>query len=349
MSYLTTRVLAASIVILVLCLFMQQRLLNILGSSPLVGKLHGAYFRTFASTGMSRHTVFKDGEGVFNHGAFTVQPIPVLEDNYAYLLVDTASKAAALIDPAEPELAIAAVKQHTGLNLTHVLTTHKHWDHAQGNTDVAQQYPHVKVVGGEIDQVTACTQPVKHNDELTIGTNTRVRVHLTPCHTRGHVLYHVTSSSGGEGEAGAGAGAVFTGDTLFIAGSGRFFEGTAAQMHHNLNTVIAGLPADTAVYCGHEYTQANLEFAAWVEPSNAAVKEKLAWARQRRQDKQTTLATTVGEEQKINPFMRVKEPEVRERVSRWLDKNVDGDDAVRVMAAVREAKNQNAHKQSANL
>ena len=142
---------------------------------------------------------------------------------------------------------------------------------------------------------------------------------------------------------------MFTGDTLFIAGAGKFFEGTPAQMHHNLNTVIAALPDDTAVYCGHEYTQSNLEFAAWAEPSNEAVKEKLAWARQRRESKQSTLATTVGEEKRINPFMRVNEPEIRERVGRWVDKNVDGDDAVKVMSAVREAKNNNAHKQSANL
>ena len=262
------------------------------------------------------------------------------------LLVDTASKSAALIDPAEADIAIEAVKKHTGLTVTHVLTTHKHWDHAQGNTDITRHFPHVQVVGGEIDQVTACTHPVKHGDRLTLGSNTEVTVHLTPCHTRGHVLYHVTS---GGSSGGGGSSAVFTGDTLFIAGCGRFFEGTAAQMHHNLNTVIAGLPADTAVYCGHEYTQSNLEFAAWVEPSNTAVKDKLAWARQRREGKQTTLATTVGEERSINPFMRVNEVAVRERVSRWLDKNVDGDESVRVMAALREAKNQNAHTQSANL
>jgi len=85
MRHLTTRILAASIVAVALYWWMQQRLFSILGSSPLVGKLHTAYFRTFSSTGMNRHTIFKDGEGVFNHGGFTVQPIPVLEDNYAYV------------------------------------------------------------------------------------------------------------------------------------------------------------------------------------------------------------------------------------------------------------------------
>ena len=92
-----------------------------------------------------------------------------------------------------------------------------------------------------------------------------------------------------------------------------------------------------------------MEFAAWAEPSNGAVREKLSWAVQRRSEKLSTLGTTVGEEKRINPFMRVTVKEVAERVARWLDKNVDGDDAVKVMSAVREAKNQNAHKQSANL
>ena len=162
MGHSTTRILAASIAVLALC-WMLQRLYGTLGSSPLVGKLYTSYFRTFnSSAGMSRHTLFKDSEGVFNHGTFTVQPIPVLEDNYAYvsahsrtsplssgrleqsrrvrtsdmvvclcvlvvvqLLVDTASKSAALIDPAEPDLAIEAVKRHSDLNVTHVLTTHK--------------------------------------------------------------------------------------------------------------------------------------------------------------------------------------------------------------------------------
>ena len=85
MVYLTTRLLAASLALVVVLYLMQQRLLNILGSSPLVGKLYTSYFRNFSSTGMARHTIFKDGEGVFNHGAFTVQPIPVLDDNYAYV------------------------------------------------------------------------------------------------------------------------------------------------------------------------------------------------------------------------------------------------------------------------
>ena len=198
------------------------------------------------------------------------------------------------------------------------------------------------VVGGEKDEVTACTLPVKHGDKLSIGEATQVSVLFTPCHTRGHVLYHVTASA-----SPSEAGAVFTGDTLFIAGCGRFFEGSAAEMQHALNSVVASLPASTAVYCGHEYTQSNLEFAAWAEPSNADVKAKLQWAEERRRQRLSTLGTTVAEEQRINPFMRVGEKEIVQRVARWLDKNVDGNEQVRVMAALRQAKDQKAHKQEA--
>jgi hydroxyacylglutathione hydrolase len=206
----------------------------------------------------------------------------------------------------------------------------------------------VAVVGGEKDNVTACTLPVKDGHKLTIGEATQVNVLFSPCHTRGHVLYHVTAQPS-SATTSPQAGAVFTGDTLFIAGCGRFFEGSAAEMHHNLNTLVASLPASTAVYCGHEYTQSNLEFAAWAEPSNADVKAKLQWAKERRRQRLSTLGTTVAEEQRINPFMRVGVQEIAQRVARWLDKNVDGNEQVRVMAAVREAKDQKAHQQAASL
>ena len=325
---------------------MLNRLYSTLGSSPLVGRLYTAYHRTFSS--MAPHTVFPPTHGITSHGAFTVQPVPTLDDNYAYILTDVATSHTAVVDPAEPSAVLAALSASPPHTVTHVLTTHKHWDHAQGNPDIKAAFPSVAVVGGEVDQVTACTQPVKQGDTFTIGQSTHVTVLFTPCHTRGHVLYHVTSSppsSSSSSSSPPSAGVVFTGDTLFIAGAGKFFEGTPQQMHHNLNSTIASLPDATAVYPGHEYTESNLEFAAWVEPGNAEVLEKLRWARERRQGKESTLSTTVGEEKRINPFMRVGVKEVGERVAQWVDKNVDGDDAVKVMGAVREAKNQNAHKQ----
>ena len=197
---------------------------------------------------MAAHTVFPDRAGVVSHGAFTVQPVSVLDDNYAYILTDSATGATALVDPAEADRVLDALKASGRTpSVTHVLTTHKHWDHAQGNPDIVKAFPKVAVVGGEVDEVSACTQPVRHGSTFTIGQSTHVTVLFTPCHTRGHVLYHVTSTSP---PSAAQPGVLFTGDTLFIAGAGKFFEGTAAQMHHNLNTTIAKLPDATALYVG---------------------------------------------------------------------------------------------------
>ena len=333
---------AVCAVVSVACWLMLNRLYSTLGTSPLVGKVYTAYSRAFSST-MSRHTTFPDHHGITQHGAFTVQPVASLDDNYAYIVTDTATQHTALVDPADSTAVLDALHSTDPHTVTHVLTTHKHWDHAQGNPDIKAAFTSVAVVGGEIDRVTSCTQPVKHGDTFTIGQSTHVRVLFTPCHTRGHVLYHITSTP--PSSTPPSDGVVFTGDTLFIAGAGKFFEGTAAQMHHNLNVTIAALPDATVVYPGHEYTESNLDFAAWVEPGNAEVREKLRWAKERRGGRLSTLATSVGEEKRINPFMRVGVKEVAERVAKWVDKNVDGDDAVRVMAAVREAKNQNAHKQ----
>ncbi|KDO26387.1 hypothetical protein SPRG_08190 [Saprolegnia parasitica CBS 223.65] len=192
--------------------------------------------------------------------------IPVLSDNYAYLLVDEATKTAAAVDPVEPHKVLDAAKA-LNVHLTHVLTTHSHFDHDGGNEEMLQLLPHLTIVGGKNDRASAVTHEVDHNDVVRIGA-LEVRVLYTPCHTPGHVLYLCESN-------------LFTGDTLFIAGCGRFNGGTPAQMHHALNTVVAQLPLDTKVYCGHEYTTNNLAFAAAVEPANKAIAAKQAGHRRR--------------------------------------------------------------------
>ncbi|CAI0459266.1 unnamed protein product, partial [Linum tenue] len=126
-------------------------------------------------------------------------------------------------------------------------------------------------------------------------------------HTKGHISYYVT---GKEAEDPA----VFTGDTLFIAGCGKFFEGTAEQMHQSLCVTLASLPKHTQVYCGHEYTVKNLQFAQTVEPENAKIKQKLSWAQQQRQAGLPTIPSTIEEEMEINPFVRADLPEVQAKV-----------------------------------
>ncbi|CAB0019289.1 unnamed protein product [Nesidiocoris tenuis] len=175
-------------------------------------------------------------------------------------------------------------------------------DHAGGNKKLLEKVK-VDVYGGE-SRVEGISHTVSDGDSLKIG-NLEVSCLATPCHTSGHICYHVRSSGK--------SGAVFTGDTLFIAGCGRFFEGTPDQMYTALIEKLGKLPDDTKVYCGHEYTCANLKFAETVEPTNEAIKEKLEWAEELRSENQPTVPSTIGEEKTYNPFMRVAEEAVMKK------------------------------------
>ncbi|KAF7816579.1 hydroxyacylglutathione hydrolase cytoplasmic [Senna tora] len=238
--------------------------------------------------------------------------IPCLEDNYSYLIVDESTKEGAVVDPVEPEKVLKVASSH-GVNLKLVLTTHHHWtqlltflllydrDHAGGNDKMKQLVPGIKVYGGSIDNVKGCTNKVDNGDKVSLGADINV------FHTKGHVSYYVT---GKEDEQPA----VFTGDTLFIAGCGKFFEGTAEQMYQSLCVTLGSLPKPTWVYCGHEYTVKNLQFALTVEPDNPRIQQKLTWAQNQRQAGEPTIPSTIEEEFETNPFMRVDLPELQEKV-----------------------------------
>lgn len=208
---------------------------------------------------------------------------------------------AAAVDPVDASKVYAAAKEQN-VSIATILTTHSHWDHAGGNHDLVkliqkEEGRSIDVVGGPGDAVEAATREVTTGDSVSVGSLT-VDAFFTPCHTRDHVLYHCQD-------------ALFTGDTLFVAGCGRFFSGTPAEMHHALNEVVAILPAETKIYCGHEYTASNLRFAEHVEPNNQAVKQKLAWALQKTAAGEPTIPSTVAEELATNPFMRVDQPDVQ--------------------------------------
>jgi len=251
-----------------------------------------------------------------------VIPVPALSDNYMYLVVDESTKKAFVVDPVEPNKLIETAKKENA-TITHALTTHHHHDHAGGNAAIAQAIKGIEVYGGD-DRIPALTNKVGDNDSLEVG-NIKIKVFFTPCHTSGHVLYLA--------KQGDAPGALFTGDTLFIGGCGRFFEGTAEQMHYALNGVIANLPDDTKIYCGHEYTKKNLEFAHHVEPDNEAVKEKLAWAEQKVKNGEPTVPSTIGEEKKFNLFMRVDNPDFVQKLK------IENKSATSAMAHLRELKN----------
>ncbi len=166
--------------------------------------------------------------------------------------------------------------------------------------------------GGARDGVDACNMVVRAGETFRVG-QISVRVMETPCHTTGHVLYRV----GGGVAGGAGGGALFSGDCLFTAGCGRFFEGSASEMFTNF-IQFRRLPPDTLVFPGHEYTISNLKFAAFVDPENSAVSEKLVWARAQRQSaggSRPTVPSTLAEEYTYNPFLRCGERSIRQRLA----------------------------------
>ncbi|XP_029584579.1 hydroxyacylglutathione hydrolase, mitochondrial isoform X1 [Salmo trutta] len=250
-----------------------------------------------------------------------VELLPALTDNYMYLLIDEESKEAAIIDPVAPVKVVEAIRKH-GVRLTTVLTTHHHWDHAGGNEKMVRLVPGLTVYGGD-DRVDALTKKVKHSNTFKVGSLT-VKCLFTPCHTTGHICYLVTKDNSTEPPA------VFTGDTLFVAGCGKFFEGTAEQMYRALIDVLGRLPPETRVYCGHEYTVNNLKFARHVEPDNEVIKKKLAWAKEKVSNGEPTIPSTVAEEFKFNPFMRVKEKSVQEHAGQ--------NDPVETMRSLRKEK-----------
>ncbi|KAJ1937061.1 Cytoplasmic glyoxalase II [Kickxella alabastrina] len=247
-----------------------------------------------------------------------VVPVPCLSDNYAYLLVDSKTQQVTAVDPVDAPKVLSAVLS-TGFPLTGILTTHHHADHSGGNTKMQNAIPGIPVYGGD-ERIPAMTHRVEHGDEFTLGSF-RIRAIRTPGHTTGSVCYFVEEEGEGEEER-----AVFSGDTLFVGGCGRLFEGSAADMHESLNVRLAALPGDTRVYAGHEYTRANLRFALTVDPDNERLRRKAEWCAK----VQCTMPSSIAEELETNPFMRVHRPE--------LQKAAAEADPVRVLAAIRKMK-----------
>lgn len=176
---------------------------------------------------------------------------------------------------------LSAVEKE-GVNLTKILTTHHHWDHAGGNEALVEKSKNTLQVFGGDQRIGALTNLVKHGDKFSIG-DINVECLFTPCHTTGHICYYLNASSDQPP-------VVFTGDTLFIAGCGRFFEGTAEQMHTALIDILGGLPDHTQVYCGHEYTEQNLKFAKHVEPDNSDILSRIQWAASKRNQGEPTVS-----------------------------------------------------------
>ena len=199
------------------------------------------------------------------------------------------------MDPFDSKRVAEEVKKK-GLNLTCILTTHSHFDHAGGNSDLLKRVKSIlEVYGGMNDKASECTKEVKEGDTFNISTSLSVKVMYTPCHTPGHVCYVV--------KAPDCPACVFTGDTLFVSGCGNFNSGTPAQMASAFKR-LGKLKSDTLVWVGHEYTVANLSYALSVEPDSKILQEKMKWAKSQVSSGRYTVPSTIQEEHDMNPFMR---------------------------------------------
>ena len=225
----------------------------------------------------------------YQHSGFTVHQLPVLRDNYIYLIEPDTSDTLIVVDPADAAAVRKACRQ-LGKALSHILNTHHHWDHTDGNLSLQQTYG-CQVLGAAHDaaRIPGLDVPLSEASVIQPG-GLPLRVLDVPGHTSGHIAYLI-------------ADALFCGDTLFGAGCGRLFEGTPAQMWQSLSK-LAALDSRTAVYCAHEYTLANLDFAAAIDPENTALARRIQLDQARRAEQQPTIPSSIGLETATNPFLR---------------------------------------------
>jgi hydroxyacylglutathione hydrolase len=217
--------------------------------------------------------------------------IPALSDNYIWLVHEPVSGETAVVDPAVAEPVLEEAERR-GWRITQIWNTHWHPDHTGGNAAIkAAAGAFVTAPAAEAARIPTMDRGVREGDQVTLGP-IEARVIEVPAHTAGHIAYHLP------GEA-----TIFVGDTMFAMGCGRLFEGTAEQMYANLQR-LAALPADTKVYCAHEYTASNGRFALTVEPDNRALVSRMAAVERARADGEATVPTTIALERETNPFVR---------------------------------------------
>jgi hydroxyacylglutathione hydrolase len=226
----------------------------------------------------------------------TATALPMLTDNYAWLLRDSSSGKIGIVDPAEAEPAIAAVEAAGG-RLDYIFLTHHHGDHINGVPALVERYNPV-VVGnaGDAHRLPKLDIAVHEGDLVDFGA-AKIRMIDTPGHTLGHISYYV-----------ADGGVLLPGDTMFSLGCGRLFEGTAADMFASLQK-FADLPDATLVCAGHEYTASNAKFALYADPDNAALKTRAGEIASLRAAGKFTLPVSLGTERATNPFLRAPDAE----------------------------------------
>ncbi len=248
-----------------------------------------------------------------------IHQIPVLEDNYVYLLHEPESGATGVVDPAVAKPVLAEAER-LGWRITHILNTHHHGDHVGGNRAIIEATG-CHVVGAKVDRarIPGIAEEVVDGDRVQMGA-AEAEVFFVPGHTSGHIAYWFKESK-----------ALFCGDTIFALGCGRLIEGTPADMWPSLLKLRA-LPDDTRVYCAHEYTEANFAFARTVELSNRELMDRGAAVIAARARGERTVPSLLGEEKATNPFLRADAPELAAAIE------MQGSDPVSVFAEVRGRK-----------
>ena len=226
-----------------------------------------------------------------------VYRLPALSDNYIFLLHDRARNIAAVVDPAEANPVLHQLEA-LGATLVAIFNTHHHADHIGGNANLLQRFPAAVVYGGAEDRGRIPEQTVflQEGDRVSLGDRT-AEVLFVPGHTRAHIAYYFAPAPTDE------AGDLFCGDTLFAGSCGRLFEGTPTQMVHSLGK-LRSLPDSTRVWCAHEYTLKNLEFALTVDRANVALQARLAEVKAARSRNEATIPSNLGVEKQTNPFLR---------------------------------------------
>lgn len=256
----------------------------------------------------------------------TIYSIPALESNYFWLLQPSPmDRRAYILDPGDAAPVLACLHEHQ-LELAGIIITHHHWDHTNGIDDLLALHP-VPVYGPASQRIPQVTQVLKDGDHLALP-DLHLDVMAVPGHTLDHLAYLHTASR---------PASLFCGDSLFAGGCGRMFEGQPEQMLHSLSR-MAALDEDTLIYCSHEYTVANLQFALKVEPDNPALLERLHDEQQKRDQQLSTLPSTIALERRTNPFLRCHLSQVRIAAEQYAGTPLTNDAAV--FATIRRWKDQ---------
>ena len=276
-----------------------------------------------------------------NEESFRIVPIPLFEDNYSYLVYINAN-IGLLIDPADSDRIISFLSsEYPSMIISHILLTHKHWDHAGGVQELLTYFEKkdnkIHVVAGEEENLNYVSIPIIGKEQtISIFNEIPVKCYKVPCHTKGHLLYHfkINVKNSKENDIKdnvfTSKNCLFTGDTLFIGGCGKFFEGNAQDMYSNLE-LIKSLPLDTQIYCGHEYTVSNLEWALGIEWENDKIREKLTKCKELVSKGLFTIPSNIQEEFDTNVFLRYNTDTIRKRL------NID--DEIEILSKLRDLKN----------